>query len=250
LVGVRGLAAGALVAEPEPAVDQAAPPRVKRTLLVVAIVVAIAAVGLSVYVAGHLYIPEDAAFERDVQAVDWGPLTITFQFFSWIGDAKGFVAEVIVFVAILVLNRRAWLFAVLAALTAVWYQVGINLVHRPRPTTAQVLRVTEHPGASSYPSGHTIFVVTLAVVLMVCLGNRFLPPRARFLGWALVALIVAANAIARMYTGAHWPTDVLAGILIAVAWLSFVGAVTASRVRRPAPSASPIRESPAAQGEG
>ena len=229
-----------------------------RALFAVAVVVAVAAIGLSVYIAGHPYIPEDAYFERDVQAIDWGPLGITFQFFSWIGDAKGFVAEVFIFFAILLLNRRAWIFAAVAALTAAWYQVGINLVHRPRPTTAQVLHVTEHPGASSYPSGHTIFIVTVAVVLMVCLGYRFLPPRLRIAGWALVVLIIAANAVARMYTGAHWPSDVLGGILIAVAWLAFIGslrwigaaAISASRERPPAPTASQVRGSPAARGGG
>ena len=175
--------------------------------------------------AGHPYIPEDAAVERDVQSVNWGPLAVTFVFFSWIGDAKGFVAEVIIFIAILVLNRPAWIFAVGSAVSAAWYVVAAHLIVRPRPTTAQVLQVTEHPGASSYPSGHTIFIVTVMVVLMVCLGYRFLPPRARWLGWLAVVLVVAANAIARMYTGAHWPSDVLGGILIAVAWLSFVAAV-------------------------
>ena len=180
---------------------------------------------LSLYVAGHPYIPEDAAIERDVQSVNWGPLAISFAFFSWIGDAKGLVAEVIIFVAVLVLNRPAWLFAAAAVLTGAWYELGVHVVNRPRPTTAQVLQVTEHPGASSYPSGHTIFIVTVTVVLMVCLGFRFLPRQARWAGWVVVALIVGANAISRMYTGAHWPTDVLGGILIAVAWLSFVGAV-------------------------
>lgn len=180
---------------------------------------------LSAYVAGHPFIPEDATVERDVQSVNWGPLTVTFAFFSWIGDAKGFVAEVVIFILILILNRPAWLFAVASAVSAAWYVLTVHLINRPRPTTAQVLQVTEHPGASSYPSGHTIFIVTMAVVLMVCLGYRFLPRSLRWLGWVAVALVVAANGIARIYTGAHWPTDVLGGILIAVAWLSFVGAV-------------------------
>ena len=222
----------------------------KRSLFVVALLATVAAVAVSIYVAGHPYIPEDATVERDVQSVDWGPLVYTFQFFSWIGDAKGFVAEIVIFGAVLVLNARAWIFAAAAAVSGAWYELGIHLVNRPRPTVPQVLRVTEHPGASSYPSGHTIFIVTVTVVLMVCFGHRFLPRGWRVVGWSLVVLIVAANGIARMYTGAHWPTDVLGGILIAVAWLSLVGALTANRVRRPVPSAPARYGARAAPGEG
>jgi undecaprenyl-diphosphatase len=96
------------------------------------------------------------------------------------------------------------------------------VINRPRPTTAQVLQVTEHPSASSFPSGHTIFVLTVMAVLMLCLGRRFLPRWAQPVGWGLAVLIVLANAISRIYTGAHWPTDVLAGLLIGTAWLSLV----------------------------
>src|SRR5438552_11868509 len=193
-----------------------------RPLFAIAVIVALAAVGLSVYVASHPFIPEDALVERDIQATDWGPLAVTFRFFSWIGDAKGLAVELLIFCAILIFNRRAWIFAGGAALSGGWYEAVSHLIVRARPTTADVLRVTEHPGASSYPSGHTIFIVTVMVVLMLCFGYRFLPRGARVIGWILVVLVIAANAIGRVYTGAHWPTDVLGAILIAAAWFSFL----------------------------
>jgi membrane-associated phospholipid phosphatase len=195
---------------------------VNKTLFTVAALCTLAAAIVAVYVAGHPYIPEDAAIERDIQSTSWGPLTLTFPIFSWIGDFKGAILEAIVFVLVVVFNRRAWILAAAAALTGLWYVLLSHVINRPRPTTAQVLQVTEHPSASSFPSGHTIFVLTLMAVLMLCLGRRFLPRWAQPVGWALVVLIVLANAISRIYTGAHWPTDVLAGLLIGTAWLSFV----------------------------
>jgi len=160
-------------AVPEPLIARRAPSRVskqldrklnesvRRPLLAVAIVAALGVAVVTAIVVMHPYIPEDAVIERDVQATNWGLLALTFPVFSWIGDAKGAVVEVIVFVAILVFNRPAWRLAIAAGMTGVWYVILSHLIIRPRPTTAQVLQVTEHPGASSFPSGHTIFVATL-----------------------------------------------------------------------------------------
>ena len=176
---------------------------------------------LTAIVVMHPHLAVDVTVERDVQATQWGPLALTFPIFSWIGDAKGAVLEAAVFVAVLVFNRRAWLVAGVASASGLWYVVLSHLIIRARPTTPQVLQVLEHPGASSFPSGHTIFIATVASVLMLCLGDRFLPAWGRAIGWVVVGLAVLACAISRIDTGAHWPTDVLAGVLIATAWLSF-----------------------------
>ena len=194
---------------------------INTTLFAVAAVAAVGALVVAVYVAAHPFIPEDAVIERDVQSTNWGPVALTFPIFSWIGDAKGALFEAIIFVAVLIFNRRAWLIAAGCAATGVWYEVLSHLIIRVRPTTAQVLQVTEHPGASSFPSGHTMFIVTVTAVLMLCFGQRFLPTWGRVMGWTVAALIVVASSLDRIYTGAHWPSDVLAGILIAVAWISF-----------------------------
>lgn len=201
-------------------------------LLAVALMATAAAGILTALVVMHPYLAIDATVERDVQATDWGPLALTFPIFSWIGDAKGAVLEAGVFVAVLVFNRRAWLLAAVASASGVWYLILSHLIIRARPTTPRVLQVLEHPGASSFPSGHTIFIATVASVLMLCLGDRFLPAWGRAVGWVVVGLIVLACAISRIDTGAHWPTDVLAGILVATAWLAL--AVSLRRVSDPA----------------
>lgn len=221
----------------------------RRPALAVAVTAALAVAVISAIVVMHPFLPVDATVEKDVQATNWGPLAFTFPWFTWIGDAKGAVAEAVVFVLILVFNRRAWRFALAAATTGVWYVVLSRLILRPRPTAAQVLQVTEHPGASSFPSGHTIFIVTLVTVLMLCLGHRFLPRWARPIGWVLAAATVVACMIARVDTGAHWPTDVLAALLIAVGWLSFLVAVrpVSDGVLNPEPAkeaARPARSGP------
>jgi membrane-associated phospholipid phosphatase len=73
-----------------------------------------------------------------------------------------------------------------------------------------------------------------------------------------VVLIVAANGIARVYAGAHWPTDIVGGILIATSWLVLQVAInsvvsrlfTASPERQPAPTASGSHVRPAEPDAG
>jgi membrane-associated phospholipid phosphatase len=198
------------------------PLRFDGRLLVVALVAAIALLILTVIVYTHPYQPLDATIERYIQGYDVGPLLYVFAFYTAVGGPFAIVAELVVFGIVLVLNYQAWRLVVAAALTSGWYLLLTHLVLRPRPSAGEVLRVTEHPGASSYPSGHTILFVTYCVVLMVCLFYRFLPRSARPVGWAMVVALLALGGLSRVYSGAHWPTDVLAGLLIGVGWLSFV----------------------------
>ncbi len=221
-----------------------------KRLLGTAVVAALGAAAIAVYIAGHPYLPDDALIERDVQAINWGPLALTFPIFSFIGDAKGAVLEALILLLVLVFNRRAWIIAAAAALSGVWYVALSHLIIRPRPTTAQVLRVTEHPGASSFPSGHTIFVVTVTTVLMLCLGRRFLPRWAQPIGWTLVVLLILANGIGRIYVGAHWPSDVLEGLLIGVAWLTFILSPRWISDRALTKQPAPSREASSAPGAG
>jgi undecaprenyl-diphosphatase len=195
---------------------------IRLPLLIVAIAVAVAAGVLAAIVVMHPYLSLDATLQDDIQSTNWGPLTLTFPFLTWLGGPGGTIMQVVVIVLVLVLNRRGWMLALAGLAGGLSYLAVVNLVNRPRPTAAQILRVTEHPGSTSFPSGHLIFITISAAVLMLCVGYRYLPRWAIPIGWAIVAGIVLVAGLDRIYGGAHWPTDVVGGFLIAAAWLSFV----------------------------
>jgi membrane-associated phospholipid phosphatase len=199
--------------------------RFHRPLLVVAAICAVVLAALSVLVYVSPVLSIDASIERSVQSINFGPITPLFDFYRQIGGPYGLVAEAVVFAIILLLNRHSWRLLIAGAVASGWYFLLSHLIVRVRPSTHEVLRVTEHPGASSYPSGHTILFVFYAAIVMLCLGMKFIPKRWQPVGWAVAVVFVVIGGISRMYSGAHWPTDVLAGLLIGVGWMSFVTAI-------------------------
>ena len=195
---------------------------IRRPQLTVAAAAAVVATGLTAAVIANPYWQLDDSIDRSIQSIDWGPLQLTFPFFSWLGGPGGIYMQAVVILLVLLLNRRALPLALAGLVGGMSYLVIVNLVNRPRPTAAQIIRVTEHPGSTSFPSGHLIFITISATVLMLCIGYRYLPRWAIPIGWAVVAAIVLATGLDRIYVGAHWPSDVLAGTSIAVAWVALV----------------------------
>src|ERR1700686_109672 len=170
---------------------------IRVPMLAVAIASAIAVGVITAIVVMHPYLQLDATIERDIQATNLGPLTLTFPFFTWLGGPGGIPMQIVVILLVLLLNRRAWFLALAALAGGLWYEAIVHLVNRPRPTVGQILRVTEHPGSTSFPSGHLIFITISVAVLMLCLGQRYPPPGARPIGWEVVVALVFAVGIDR-----------------------------------------------------
>lgn len=69
----------------------------------------------------------------------------------------------------------------------------------------------------SYPSGHA----GAAVVAFVALAAWAWPhKRLRWPAFIGSALVITGTGFGRVYLGVHWPTDVIAGYLLAGAWLA------------------------------
>lgn len=94
------------------------------------------------------------------------------------------------------------------------------LVGRSRPPVEHLQTVT----GPSFPSGHSIQAGAFWLSLVLAMrAAGVAPTRVRWAA-ALAALIVLAVALSRVYLGVHYPSDVIAGVLLGTGWAVYVAA--------------------------
>ena len=95
-------------------------------------------------------------------------------------------------------------------------------IDRPRPPVSHLDAAL--PPTSSFPSGHTGAAICLygGVALIIFVSTR---SWWRWLAVAVAFALVITIALARLYRGAHFLTDVLGSVLLALPWLLMVARV-------------------------
>jgi undecaprenyl-diphosphatase len=93
-----------------------------------------------------------------------------------------------------------------------------HVVARPRPPIP--LHAVAASGYS-FPSGHAIFS-TLVILLCTAMVSTWLvgSPRIRAALWVGALIMIVAVGFSRVFLGVHYPSDILAGWSLAVAWLT------------------------------
>ncbi|MEV5409963.1 phosphatase PAP2 family protein [Thermopolyspora sp. NPDC052614] len=112
------------------------------------------------------------------------------------------------------------------------------VIDRPRPDPE--LQLDPLTGYDSFPSGHV--AVTLALVIVWCLsaaGSDRLRFRLAVLGGAT---LVVAQSFARVYLGAHYPTDAVGALLVVSAVAMGVIAVVGPAAARLDRTQTTVRE--------
>ena len=97
-----------------------------------------------------------------------------------------------------------------------------NMIHRDRPCwiDPSITLLVKSPSDFSFPSGHSMNGFTASVSILLC---------DKKLGIAAV-ILAAAIAFSRLYNFVHFPTDVIAGIVIGIVSALFVNYLFQSKV--------------------
>jgi undecaprenyl-diphosphatase len=118
------------------------------------------------------------------------------------------------------------------------------LFDRPRP---DVFPWATHAASSSFPSGHAMSATVVYGTVAYLLARLQKSHWARALTLFAAVIMILLICLTRLYLGVHYPSDVLGGIIVGLAWAGFcMATLEASLVlaRRRAP-AQVVDEKPA-----
>ena len=193
--------------------------------LVVGAIIAVAATVAFASLAEHVLEGGTQAF--DVVILEWlhghqsKGLTAVMVEMTYLGT--GTVVIVVVGVAALFLwhteHKHSARLLLAATLGNILLNGALKLVyHRPRPS---VFAWQTTAVSSSFPSGHamsaTVVYGTVAYLLMRLQKHQW----AKMLTLGGAILLILLICLTRLYLGVHYPSDVLGGIIVGLAWASF-----------------------------
>ncbi len=119
--------------------------------------------------------------------------------------------------------RLEALFILLTTSSNILNAIVKRVIKRPRPDKelVSVVRVINEP---SFPSGHVMHYTNFYGLLIYLLATNWPPGKLRNALISICTGMIATIGPSRIYLGAHWPSDVMAGYLYGGLW--FGGIIT------------------------
>ena len=149
-------------------------------------------------------------------------LTVLMQLFSFLGSLACLAGLSVLTASYLAALKRWRDLIHLAIIMAggLILENGLKIgFHRARPVS---FFGTPTPPTYSFPSGHALLSLCFYGATAYLMTRRCTSNKARILLLVVTALLVGLIGFSRIYLGVHYPSDVIAGYLVATVWVMSV----------------------------
>jgi membrane-associated phospholipid phosphatase len=195
-------------------------PTARRWLGATALVVFVLFAVDTVLVVQNAVLPFDVPIARFIQQLNWGPVVYPMELINASAGYWQVVIGAVAVVALLFLERRAGWLMLIGSISSLLDNVIKLVISRQRPP-ADLVHIVSPTTGFSYPSGHAVFFTWMSFMVAVSIVPKVGPAYRPFL-WIVAATVIALTCVARVWAGAHWPSDVIGGVLLGIGWSAFV----------------------------
>ena len=165
-------------------------------------------------------LPFDVPIATFIQNLNWGPVVYPMELINASAGVWQVVIGAVAVVGLFILERRAGWLMLIGSISSLLDNLIKLVISRQRPP-ADLVHILSPTTGFSYPSGHAVFFTWMSFMIAVALAPKIRPVFRPAL-WAVAAIVIVLTCIARVWAGAHWPSDVIGGVLLGIGWSAFV----------------------------
>jgi membrane-associated phospholipid phosphatase len=165
-------------------------------------------------------LPFDIPIATFIQQLNWGPVVYPMELI----DASAGIWQVLIggvaIIALFIVESRAGWLMLIGSISSLLDNIIKLVISRQRPP-ADLVHILSPTTGFSFPSGHAVFFTWMSFMIAVSIAPKVRPSYRPIL-WIVAAMVIVLTCIARVWAGAHWPSDVIGGVLLGIGWSAFV----------------------------
>ena len=153
----------------------------------------------------------DTSIYNIVRSLSSSVMDKYFIFFTKFCNTLTIVCVVLIFIIIFRNRYGIWLTAS-TIISATSNVIIKNIIRRARPDHLRLIT----QGGYSFPSGHAMISIAVYGLLFYFVVKKIKNKPLRIILSIILIFIILTVGISRIYVGVHYPTDVIAGYLLAI----------------------------------
>ena len=165
-------------------------------------------------------LPFDVPIAKFIQQFNWGPVSYPMELINASAGIWQVLLGAAAVVALFVLERRAGWLMLIGSISSGLDNLIKLVISRQRPP-ADLVHILSPTTGFSYPSGHAVFFTWMSFMIALSVAPK-IGTAYRPVLWIFAAVVIVLTCFARVWAGAHWPSDVIGGVLLGIGWSAFV----------------------------